>query len=276
SIAALALTAHEHRAIQHVDLVDRGGRMLRLLDRWSCERSTLLDRPETAILLAVERFARYGILRGHAVEGGRIWEIVPAERVALDFHKNQVVHFFAPCVLLATALLKQGDDPIDVEQAAHDWHLLVELLHRELTFDPDTDDSARLGQAFEDLQAYGAIVADGPGWRRADPERLGELRALMAALLESYGVVLRAVSDQGTAAFDAKAFLKALQANAEARLLDGTVHRPEAMTSVALGNALQALVDMGLVSAPTRATRRADAPRVADLRARLDAFQGHA
>ena len=96
----------------------------------------------------------------------------------------------------------------------------------------------------------------------------------MAALLESYTVVLRAVAAQGESTFEAKPFLKTLQASSEARLLEGSVLRPEAMTSVALGNALQALVDMTLVAAPSRTTRRADGPRVADLCARLKAFQG--
>jgi glycerol-3-phosphate O-acyltransferase len=268
---ALALLAHHRQAVTHPDLLARVARIDTFLQRRSALRSESLARAEAALLQGLERFERDGLIKGHLVDGVRIWQIVPEQRVMLDFHKNQILHFFWEAGLVAGAVrglaAAAHTAPLTAEALRPGWAHLRALLGREITFDPDDSDDALLQRGIDDLVAHGGLAPVEGGWVVVDEGRMGELHALMRGLLESYLVLLRAIVQHGDRTFEPKSFAKSIQAGAAGWLASGHVTRPEAMSSVALANGLAALLDMQRLQAVGK-ERRADP---ASLRSLLDA-----
>jgi glycerol-3-phosphate O-acyltransferase len=247
SMVALALLAHHRQGISHADLMARVGRLLTFLKRAGALLSDSLAHVDAAIAQALDRFARDGMVRSHHVEDHRVWEIIPEQRVLLDFHKNQVLQHFVPAALAAAAARGHGAARFTADDLLPGWRLLRSVLRRELVLNPDLDDAAQLTAALADLEAHGALELVDGAWQVADVARISELHGLLRGLLESYLVVARAAS-RAPASVEEALFVKELQAGSEAWLAAGTVTRPEALGAVALRNAFAALRELGLAS----------------------------
>lgn len=255
-LVATSLLAHPRQGITHADLLARATRLRAFLARAGALEADTLRSFDAALQHALERFVAEGHIRAHVQDGDRIWQIIPEHRVALDFHKNQLLLFFAPAGLAAAAWRGLGLEEPSHAELRPAWDELVDLLDHELTFDPDRTPDELLAGAMDDLVAAGALVTTERGWRVADEARLNEQHGLLRGLLESYLLVARAAQRAAPRSIEGKVFLKELQHSGEALLSAGFVTRPEALGAVALKNALDALADRGAVAltAPGRYT----------------------
>ncbi|HMV68497.1 MAG TPA: 1-acyl-sn-glycerol-3-phosphate acyltransferase, partial [Myxococcota bacterium] len=258
SLVALALLAHHRRALPHADLVARIDRFRAFLRRMGALESASLDHAEAAIAQALDRLAADGLIRGLSADGARYWEVVPEARITLDFHKNQVLHFFAPAAHAAAAIHALGRDHFTFDEIGPGWDVLVHALDREFTFDPSLSRDEQLRGALGALESHGALRAVGDGWEVADAGRIGEILGLLRGLLESYLLVARHAMRQTAPVLESRAFLKDLQANGESWLTAGAITRPEALNQVALKNALTNYAEMGLLPSAGQGRHRVE------------------
>lgn len=247
SLVALALLAHHRQAIPHDELLARIDRLRAFLKRMGALESNSLEHAEAAIAQALDRLAADGLLKIHQVDDRRVWQIVPDGRITLDFHKNQVLHFFAPAAHAAAAIRSLGQDHFTFDALRPRWEIMVNALDREFTFDPMLSRDQQLQAALDALTAHGALRTTDNGWAIADPARIGEILGLLRGLLESYVLVANHALRQPGGALESKPFLKEIQASAEAWLATGALSRPEALNQVALKNALTSYGEMGLL-----------------------------
>lgn len=248
AIVALGLLAHHRLGVRHDELMDRLHRLHALLHHVGALQADNLQHPDAAFRQALDRYVRDGRVVALGDGTDRVWQIVPAQRVLVDFHKNQIVHHLAGAAFAAAAIRGGPDGSFTAEQRLEDWTWLTTLMRREWIADPRQDARQRLEAALDTLALHGAIAQDGEAWTVVDEARIGELHGLVRALLESYLLVARAAARLADKPQDLKGFVKALHATQEAELAAGSVTRPEAFADVALKNAVAALVEDGLLT----------------------------
>lgn len=269
SVVALGLLAHPHRGMTHDDLMSRIERFRAWLHRMNALESDSLARGDTAIANALDRFEAEGLVKGHALDGKRVWRITPEYRISLDFHKNQVLHFFAPAAHAAAAITLRGAAAFTPAELAEDWRFLVEMLDREFTFDPLVPSEAVLDRALGALVEHRALQFDDGVYTVVDLSRLDEVLGLLRGLLESYLLVATAAVRQSAPVIEAKAFLKEISNGAEAWIATGVVSRPEALNAVALKNALTNFGEMGFLPVESKGHHRVERARLQELTDRL-------
>ena len=248
ALVALALLAHDRQGITHADLMARLQRLRDLLGYHHALESDSLAHFDSAAAQALDRFIRQGSVRRLGEGDDRVWDIVPEQRAALEFHKNQVLHHLAlPC--LATACIVAHPEPTFTEadlQEAFVW--LLHLLRREFIYDPEAPPAARLHEALDALVFHGAITRVDEAYTITDKARFAEVHGLLRSLLESYLLATRASVALHAKPLDAKSFTKDIQNQSDTWLARGTVTRPEAFSSVNLANATKVLLADGVVS----------------------------
>ncbi|MCA9492942.1 MAG: 1-acyl-sn-glycerol-3-phosphate acyltransferase [Myxococcales bacterium] len=245
SLVALALLALPRRGVRHDELMARVRRMAGFLEQAGTPGARSLQRFDQAVSMALDRFVRDGRVRAHTTGEQRIWEVVPEERITLDFYKNQVLHWFAAAGVAACAIRSLPDDTFHADRIAPAFHQLRRLWRREFVWDPDRSEEQLLRDGLDDLRAYGAIrdLPDG-GHRVADPVQIGEIYGLFRPLLEGYLAVLGARS-YGS---DPRALPAAIQSDKGARLPSGAITRPESLSLVTLSNAAAVLAEDGALT----------------------------
>jgi glycerol-3-phosphate O-acyltransferase len=264
NLVAMALVAHHRHGIRHTELMARLTRFHALMKQTGAEEAEKLERFESSVQGALDRFLREGRIRRLGTPEDRVWEIVPEHRVLLDFHKNQVLHHVARPVLVSAVVHALPGPTFGEDDVRDGLRWLERLFRREFVPDPDAVPDDRLRAALLVLADHGALARDGRAWRVSDPLRMGEIHGLVRALLESYLLVVEAVRRAADKPVDGKALVTELQAQKGTWLAAGVASRPEAFSAVALQNALSALGDLGI------ATKNADGRLVVD-RAALDA-----
>jgi glycerol-3-phosphate O-acyltransferase len=261
SLVALALLAHHRRGLRQSELVARIDRFRAFLTRAGAAEAASLDHPSQAIHEALGRFHRARLIEALDHDGDRVWAPVVDKRITLEFHKNQVLHFFAPALLAIAAIRARPDGAFSVAELQPDFAFLVGLLRREFILDPDQTPEAWLTDGIDALHTHGAIAPDPDGWRVCDAGRAGEMLALIRSLVEGYAISLTALPHLIDAGVAEKDLPTALQQHAEA---GAAATRPEALSLVTLQNAFATWKEEGLLdrSEPI-------GPRAAALSARL-------
>jgi len=248
ALVAMALLAHHTRAITHVDLVARIGRLDALMHRLDVQRAASLTRFEPAIAQALQRFADAGHIEAVQHGDDRVWDVSPDARLSLDFHKNQILHLLAPAGLAAAALRAWSGPPPAPSDLLPAFRALLHVWHREFILDPDRAPEALLADGLDLLASHQAIpTAAGPLTPR--PDRIGEVFAMFSPLLESYTLVLRHGARPATTR---DALARALQEDGDAGRLPDRISRPEALSLVTLKNAIARFTDLGVFQVDTR------------------------
>lgn len=237
-LVALALLSHNRRAMEHEPLVARVSRFRALLAHKGALEADSLRQFDAALSSALDRFSAQGLVREVQRDGLRVWDVPPEQRVSLDFHKNQILHFFAPAAMVAVAVQFTGLDRFTEADLAAPFAVLELTLDREFTFDPDATPASRCRAGLDDLVAHGALEPTTEGWRIADAALLAEVHGLIRGLLEAYLLVLRHSRGLGDRPVDRKTFVRDLQQGRETWISAGIATRPEAFSAVSLRNAI--------------------------------------
>lgn len=242
-LCAAALLAHHRRGIKQEVLLARVHRFRAVLKRQNAMEAASLDHFDQAVITALDRFAREGHVEPFELEGERVWSVVVDARMELEFYKNQLIHFLLPAgvaALLIRAVDLESFTRADIEPVGAQ---LVALWDREFRFDPEQSLEAFLDAGLDDLVAHGGLAVDEGVYRLVDVERMGEIHALFRNFVESYRIVLSGRSE--LAGQTVKTLPKHLSAAGDRFLATGLATRPEALSTITMGNALRALIDDG-------------------------------
>lgn len=249
SLVAAALLAHHRRGIKAADLTARTERFRAFLQRCGALESASMARFGPAIAMALDRLHNAGRLQSYDAEGTRVWGIEPAQRITLDFYRNQILHFFAPAGYAAAAIRAVDRKRFRVEDGQSPFQFLVWLWRREFRLDPARSATALLIQGLIDLEAHGAIrKIDDDHYEIADEERIGEIYGLFRPLLEAYAHALGRLAALVPFTGDRDELSRRLQTDGEAAISAGTITRPEALSLVTLKNAVDTLRDDGVLA----------------------------
>lgn len=245
SLVALGLLAHHRQGITHDDLMARVRRWHSWLDRRRAPIADSLERFDSGVAQALHRLLRSGRIRSFGDGHERIWDIVPDQRVLLDFHKNQILHYIAPAGLATLAIRALGRDTFTRDEVAQGFESAARWFRREFVLDPDLGHERILDGALLDLIDHGALTQHDGHYTVASGELIGEVHGLMRSHAEAYRVVASFLPRLEGRRIDAKAALKEVLATRDAALAAGLASRPESFGAVTLGNAIQVLIEEG-------------------------------
>jgi glycerol-3-phosphate O-acyltransferase len=290
ALVATVLLTHRRRGIRHDDLLEGARDVLRTLRRLGARVVPPMVGPdgelrEDAVAETVRLFLDGKLIVAHGRAGpdgsgpdGRgtaIYGVPDDRRTALEYYKNNILHFFVARALIAAALSADGGEPVSEVALRERVRDLSRLFKYEFMFRAD----APFEEIFED--ALAGMLADGEveRCRRADlrvetgrpnepglaskphePEtavragagsggrRVAFYTELLRAYVEGYRVALRGAELLVAGPMQRKDWVKKTLALGERLFLAGDVEVREAVTRTKLENALLALRDRAYVT----------------------------
>lgn len=270
ALVASALLSHRRRGMTHADLLSRCAELLAALRRSGARiarpitraESPLLARPdsitdrdvarevlnEDAIEETLRLFRDAKLVETADADGERIHTVPDARRLAIEYHKNAILHFFVPSALISTALVLQEGRALEEatlrERVARLSRLFkYEFMYRaDATFDEIFDDAlSTMIDAGEVARAEGGLVA-------VEGSLVPVYATMLRTYFEAYRLAVRALSNlRERGSVKTKEWLKQALARGQKMYLAGEIELRESLSRPKLENALSALRDFGLV-----------------------------
>ncbi len=260
SVVSAVLLAAPHRGVLRTELAVRARQLVDLLALQGVRMTAVLRTERFDLSESIAFMVRSDLLSASTHARGEIIYFDESRRRALDIYRNSIVHFLAPSSILARALL-DGTSAKEVEEGLESW---LEILYREFFVAP----AECRGRATERLLEY----FETSGWIERDEDRLiasesGKpiLRMLAAqtqGVIECYEAVCGASLAASWPLSRRELSAAALELFENARLL-GLAERHEAANDTTVGNAIDLLLDRGVLAiAPSESGRRSPTTEV--------------
>ncbi len=176
-----------------------------------------------------------------------IYQVPEDRRSLLDYHRNAVIHRYVGPALVAAAVRANGPHTGEAVRARALW--LSRLFKLEFMY--------RVGASFDDIFAHeGALLMELGALSRVDDElrpgpdleTLAFLAELTRAYLEAYRVaVSTALAASRRGPLDRRILVREALERGRASYLSGEVALRESLSKATLSNALEWMVDQGLL-----------------------------
>jgi glycerol-3-phosphate O-acyltransferase len=176
-----------------------------------------------------------------------IYQVPDERRTFLDYHRNAVIHRYVAPALVAAAVRARGPQSGEAVRARALW--LSRLFKLEFMYRVGASFDQTFGQNAALLLRLGAIERAGEELRPGpDAETLTFLAELTRAYLEAYRVAASAaLAIARRFPMDRRTLLRDAMERGRASYLSGEVALREALSKATLGNAIEWMVDQGLL-----------------------------
>jgi glycerol-3-phosphate O-acyltransferase len=242
SLSATVLLGMPHRACRHEEFVRRAQALARYLRHCEVRLTSSLERNiEGDFRENLSFLESGGLIQRLAGEDEGVIHVPAEKRQALDFYKNNTIHFFLIPALLTEAASRRlaGDDLM----AEISWWL--DLFRWEFALPERADLQREVERLWEHLGRDGALV---DGRLQVEHPFVASVIGILDNFRESYWVVAQVLMSLRDEGLPRKAILERLHKRYRTGLLLGEVRKPEGNSSVTLGNALSRFVEVGAVA----------------------------
>ena len=263
-LVCAVLLSHDRRGLSEDDVLDRADFLHQAaLDlgartpAWQTAPAAGLPPPSLRSSGLVERalaaLVADGAIKQQQAGGQRFYSVVEEKRMALDYHKNAILHFLVEAAVLAIALHSFGGQPAPLVQLLTRAKDVSRLLKHEFIYEP--------GRVFENIvdETFAQLVKWGLAEKREveldllivqTPSGAASLRLLSELLrpfLEGLWLATDALSLLLPAPMEPKEWSRQALDRGRAAYLAGRVRRAEALSKATLDNALLLLRDRSVL-----------------------------
>lgn len=256
ALVATALLAHRRRGMAEGQLLASARSLIESLKRQGARvAGPLLDEGgaiRADVLREAARLFVDGKLVAANADGPETIYSVPEERrLALEYYKNNVLHFFVPSALIASVIVAVAGSA-SVATLRERVQRLSRIFKYEFMFRADRDFDAIFDESLE------AMIAAGELERMADHVRVaaGEAGArvktysnMLRTYFESYRISLRASELTLAGPVSRKEWTKRALTTGERMYLAGEIELRESLSRPKLETAILALIDHGVLKA---------------------------
>ncbi|MBX3271986.1 MAG: 1-acyl-sn-glycerol-3-phosphate acyltransferase [Sandaracinaceae bacterium] len=271
ALVASALMSHDRRGIAHDELLERCGRLLAALQRQGARIARTVMRDDSQIVPPPDREAEGDVarvlMREESIEealalfadaklvvtaeadGTRVHSVPSERRLALEYHKNAVLHFFVPSALISTAL---SVEPASIAEPALRAQVsrLSRLFKYEFMYRADATFDAIFDDALARMIECGEVERLDGGLRRVEGSLVPVYARMLRTYFEAYRLAVRSLDLIGAdAPIKRKDWTKQALARGRKGFLAGELELSESLSTPKLDNAISALHDLGLVRA---------------------------
>ena len=272
ALTATALMSHATRGFSREGLDERARELVLLFQRHGARIARpLVDRrgelrPD-ALESAIQLFTDARLVT--VVDGAYV--VTDDRRMALEYHKNVVLHFFVPSALVATSLAALGWDA-ELTTLRDRVRTLSRLFKLEFMYRADAEFEQIFSDALSRMIEGDEVVWEADRVRRAagDPARRLTLYAeMLRTYVEAYRLALRTVVALGNRTTTKKDWTKSTLASGVRAFGSGEISLRESVVRPKLETALSVLCELGIARTEGESVRVgakiADAPALDEL-----------
>jgi glycerol-3-phosphate O-acyltransferase len=232
----------EQPACRDPDFVVRAGALVRFLRRRGVRLTASLERNAEAEFRENLAFLESGGLAQRlSGMGGDAIQVPTEKRLALDFYKNNTIHFF----LLAALLVDAQSRGLRGEAADRDVGWWLDLFRWEFAL-PERDElGAEIRSLREALDAEG--VLDSTGNVQIEHPFVPTATGILDNFREAYWVVAQLLCESSGDGMAQKLFVDRAQKQYRTAVLLGELRKPEGASSVTIVNALSRFAEIECV-----------------------------
>jgi glycerol-3-phosphate O-acyltransferase len=252
SIAAMVLLSRGHRGLGEEELHKNVDRFLELLQGLGARCATSLEPPtrRPAIREAIGRFAADGLIgMVPAPDGDTVLQMNEAGRLALDYYKNNILHFFVPYAVVALSVMATPSKRY--EEVAETARHVSRLLKFEFSFRGDRGFEENLRQAAAFLEARRTLEIrtgeEGELWSitLVGAEEAQLLANMLGVFFEAYRLTAECLDELPAAE---KKLTASVLVRAKKQILEGRIARAESANKLTVASAIKLLTEEGIIS----------------------------
>jgi glycerol-3-phosphate O-acyltransferase len=255
ALLASCLMTHRRRGLGRVQLDESATQIRDVLRRLGARLAPTLEGTGPVNARALDEalaLLRDGKLLTQHGEGREAVYTVPEERrLALEYYKNNVLHFFVPAALISSALLVQGDEEAVSEHALRERvRKLSRLFKYDFMYRADTDFDAIFADALGEMLRAGEVERFVDRIRPADGaagDHVQIYAVMIRSYFESYLLAAKGLIGLPSEGLSKKDWLKRTLSMGQRLYLAGDLQDRESIAKPKLETALLALKDHGLV-----------------------------
>ena len=245
-LVSAVLLSHDRRAVSAAELFERAEFLHRAaLDggaRAGTWQQPLLER-------SVESLVADGSTRQHDAGDERFYSVPEERRMALDYHKNGVLHFFVAPAILAAALRSFRGETAPLPEVMKRAKEISRLLKHEFIYEPGRTFEAIIDETFARLLEWGLAVRSGDGVD-VTPQGLRKLillSELLRPFCEGVWIAVHSLPLLLPAPLDGKEWTRRTLDRGRGAYLAGRILRSESLNKATLENAVSMLRDRGVL-----------------------------
>jgi glycerol-3-phosphate O-acyltransferase len=179
------------------------------------------------------------------------YSIDESKRPALEYYKNNILHFFLPASLVSLAILAEQGFEFQKDDILTDFKFLSDFFKNEFIFE-DKDPGGQVSQVLAYFADRGVLVhidrqEDRYTLSASGLKELAYFSNLLYNYLESYWIVFRSIKYLQKRPRSEKEFLKRIHSIGQKLHKLGEVERSEALSEATFQNALKLFGEKGIV-----------------------------
>jgi glycerol-3-phosphate O-acyltransferase len=254
ALISTCFLVHRRRGMSRAQLAELATLLRDVLRQLGARLAPTIDNVGPINVRALEEavsLLRDGKLVSQHGEGKDAVYTVPEERrVALEYYKNNIIHFFVARALISAALLVREDERAVSEHALRERVRKISRLFKyEFMYRADTDFDQIFDDALGDMLEAGELERFVDRVRPTDDlgHRVSIYAAMVSSYFEAYSLAGRAVQELPADGLSKKEWFKRTLALGQRLYLSGEIEDREAISKHKLETALQALRDFNFV-----------------------------
>ncbi len=175
------------------------------------------------------------------------------KRLALEYYKNNIIHFLLPASYVSTSILAQQTFRFSVSQVLEDVTFIKNFFKFEFVYDNELSDEKLVEDVLHIFEDLGFLHRFGEGDQPFILAHKG-LRAshafhgLLRNYFEGYWLVLRGLRYLQKSGFSEKDFIKKILGLGQRALKLGLVERPECVSKIIFDNTLKLCVEKNIIT----------------------------
>jgi len=264
SLVACVILSHDRRGISHNDLMGILNEFYEYLQVRKVKFAETFSNHEKAINDALNIFVQSGFIdkiEAEEDEDEEMQEVVytlkEEKRLNIEYYKNNILHFFIPLCFVATAIVKNNEDTISLNQIIEKFRFLKTLLWNEFIFDEHRDDVEEVNEVLAYLYDKNMITSvehDGQVFieiKGRGSRKLKPYADLIHNYLESCWIVMRSCLYLKKTPLTKKDWLKKIMVLGDRMYRKGEVSRRESLSQANYQNVILYLEDAQLITTIT-------------------------
>lgn len=181
-----------------------------------------------------------------------VYSMEDSKRLALEYYKNNMIHFLLPACFVATSILSQQTFRFSVVQIVDDVATMKDLFKYEFVYDNDLSNEQLVVDVLEAFERLEWLYVRGEGDQPYALAHKGHKAAqtfhnLIRNYFEGYWLVLRASRYLHKKSFSERDFIKKVMNMGQKALKLELVERPESISKLMFSNAIQYLNEKGVL-----------------------------
>jgi len=255
ALVSSCLMTNRRRGLSRTQLDETATQLRDVLKRLGARLAPTIDNDgpinTRAIDEAVSLLRDGKLVTEHGDGRDAVYTVPEERRPALEYYKNNILHFFVPSALISAALLVQDSDEAVSEHALRERVRKISRLFKyDFMYRADTDFDEIFSDALNDMLRAGEAERLVDRVRPADGvrgERIRIYAMMVRTYFEAYFLAAKGLVGLPSEGVPRKEWIKRTMAMGQRLYLAGELENRESLAEPKLDTALSALRDHGLV-----------------------------